>query len=269
GLSEMRRSASLAAELEKDPGSPWYALARVGLGFSLYLGGEPAAAATALEEAVICESPLPLVQMMALSALSLVAVGQGRLLWAEELVRVLGDLTGRGDLGETPQAAGAHLAAGALHAAQGHLDQARSELERALRRRRRAPGVSPWPTLEVLLQLAEVLLGHGDRTAADLLDEAQALLAAFPDGAGAQLARVSRLRQELAGLAPPALLEPLTDREATVLRLLRGTLSLREIGQELHLSPNTIKTHTRVIYRKLGVSTRRQAVEQGRRAGIC
>jgi len=54
-----------------------------------------------------------------------------------------------------------------------------------------------------------------------------------------------------------------------VLRLLRGTLSLREIGQELHLSPNTIKTHTRLIYRKLGVSTRRQAVEQGHRAGIC
>jgi LuxR family maltose regulon positive regulatory protein len=269
GLSEMRQSASLAAELEKDPGSPWYALARVGLGFSLYLCGEPAAAATALEEAVICESPLPLVQMMALSALSLVAVGQGRLLWAEELVRVAGDLTGRGDLSETPQAAGAYLAAGALHAAQGHLDQARSELERALRRRRRVPGVSPWPTLEVLLQLAEVLLGHGDRTAADLLDEAQALLAALPDGAGAQLARMSRLRQALAGLAPPALLEPLTDREATVLRLLRGTLSLREIGQELHLSPNTIKTHTRVIYRKLGVNTRRQAVEQGRRAGIC
>ena len=62
---------------------------------------------------------------------------------------------------------------------------------------------------------------------------------------------------------------PRRQREATVLRLLRGTLSLREIGQELHLSPNTIKTHTRVIYRKLGVSSRGQAVEQGRRAGIC
>ena len=165
GLSEMRQSASLAAELEKDSGSPWYALARVGLGFSLYLCGEPAAAATSMEEAVICESPLPLVQMMALSALSLVAVGQGRLLWAEELVRVAGDLTGRGDLSETPQAAGAYMAAGALHGAQGNLDQARNELERALRRGRRVPGVSPWPTLEVLLQLAEVLLGHGDRTA--------------------------------------------------------------------------------------------------------
>jgi LuxR family maltose regulon positive regulatory protein len=43
---------------------------------------------------------------------------------------------------------------------------------------------------------------------------------------------------------------------------------LREIGLQLHLSPNTIKTHTRVIYRKLGVSTRLQAVQQGRRMGI-
>ena len=46
-----------------------------------------------------------------------------------------------------------------------------------------------------------------------------------------------------------------------MLRLLRGTLSLREIGQELHLSPNTIKTHAQAIYRKLGVSTRHDAGE--------
>jgi LuxR family maltose regulon positive regulatory protein len=161
------------------------------------------------------------------------------------------------------------MAAGALHAAQGQPDQARTELEHALRRRRRVPGISPWPTLEVLLLLAGVLIELGDPAAADLLDEAQELLAALPGGADAQLARVRRLRQELGGLSQASVVEPLTEREAMVLRLLRGTLSLREIGQELHLSPNTIKTHTRVIYRKLGVSTRRQAVEQGRRAGIC
>jgi LuxR family transcriptional regulator, maltose regulon positive regulatory protein len=53
-----------------------------------------------------------------------------------------------------------------------------------------------------------------------------------------------------------------------VLRLLRGSLSLREIGLELYVSPNTIKTHTQAIYRKLGVSTRHDAVAQGRQAGI-
>jgi LuxR family maltose regulon positive regulatory protein len=161
------------------------------------------------------------------------------------------------------------MAAGGLLAAQGKLYEARAELEHALRLRRRVPGSSPWPTLETLLLLAEVLLELGDPGAADLLAEAQELLASLPDGADVQLARVSRLRQGLAGLSRAALLEPLTEREATVLRLLRGTLALREIAQELHLSPNTIKTHTRVIYRKLGVSSRGQAVEQGRRAGIC
>ena len=50
--------------------------------------------------------------------------------------------------------------------------------------------------------------------------------------------------------------------------MFQGTLSLREIGQELHLSRNTIKTHTRAIYRKLGVRTRDAAVARGRIARI-
>ena len=62
--------------------------------------------------------------------------------------------------------------------------------------------------------------------------------------------------------------EPLTDREVTVLRLLRGTLSLREIGQELHLSPNTVKTHTQAAYRKLSVSTREDAIAKAHEIGV-
>ncbi|MBV9094159.1 MAG: response regulator transcription factor [Streptosporangiaceae bacterium] len=59
---------------------------------------------------------------------------------------------------------------------------------------------------------------------------------------------------------PPT--EPLTEREQKVLYLLRGTLSLREIGRELDLSVNTVKTYTRGIYRKLGVASRRDAVRR-------
>ena len=62
--------------------------------------------------------------------------------------------------------------------------------------------------------------------------------------------------------------EPLTERELAVLRLLRGTLSLREIGQQLYLSQNTIKTHTQAIYRKLGVSARQDAVAKGHETDI-
>ena len=60
----------------------------------------------------------------------------------------------------------------------------------------------------------------------------------------------------------------LTGREMAVLRLLRGSLTLPEIAAELELSPETIKTHTRVIYRKLGVHNRRDAVSRGQEAGI-
>jgi LuxR family maltose regulon positive regulatory protein len=84
-----------------------------------------------------------------------------------------------------------------------------------------------------------------------------------------QWTRLVRLDRLMAGQSRTAsLADPLTEREVAVLRLLRGTLSLREIGRELHLSQNTIKTHARAIYRKLGVSTRPDAVEKGREAGL-
>ncbi len=45
-----------------------------------------------------------------------------------------------------------------------------------------------------------------------------------------------------------------------MLRLLASDLSAREIGEQLFLSPNTIRSHTRTIYRKLGVHSRPDAV---------
>jgi LuxR family transcriptional regulator, maltose regulon positive regulatory protein len=95
------------------------------------------------------------------------------------------------------------------------------------------------------------------------------VLTSSPGGASILLARLERLEQRLASRsrkAAPA--EPLTHREVAVLRLLSGTLSLREIGQELYLSQNTIKTHTQAIYRKLDVSSRHDAIARGRRIGI-
>ena len=95
------------------------------------------------------------------------------------------------------------------------------------------------------------------------------MLAALPDGAQAQRTRLAELDRRIAG--QPRLVwapESLTAREVAVLRLLGGTLSLREIGQELYVSSNTIKTHTQAIYRKLGVSTRHDAVQRGRHRGI-
>jgi LuxR family transcriptional regulator, maltose regulon positive regulatory protein len=62
--------------------------------------------------------------------------------------------------------------------------------------------------------------------------------------------------------------DPLSDRELTVLRLLGGTLSRRDIGRELGISTDTVKSHVRAIYRKLGVSSRSEAVERARDLGV-
>ena len=61
-----------------------------------------------------------------------------------------------------------------------------------------------------------------------------------------------------------ALVDPLSQRELDVLRLLGTDLGGPDIARELVLSLNTVRTHTRNIYAKLGVNSRRAAV---RRAG--
>ena len=268
GYRVMREGAATAAELENDPASPWYALARAALGFSLYLSGEPKAAEGPLEEAVSSEAAIPLVRMFALSVLSLAAVELGKLARAQELSDAARGLGTEGPA-ETPPSSLAYMAAGAVYAARGQLQEARSELERALEFRGRVPNSSPWTTLEALTMLTQVLLDMGDRGgAAVLVDQARLLLASLPDSTEALQARLERLEQQAAGrpkIVSPA--DPLTEREVAVLRLLQGTLSLREIGQELHLSANTIKTHAQAIYRKLGVSTRHDAVKRGREVG--
>ncbi len=58
--------------------------------------------------------------------------------------------------------------------------------------------------------------------------------------------------------------EVLTDREREVLRLLPSRLTLGEIANELYVSPNTVKFHLRIIYRKLGVNSREAAADVAR-----
>jgi LuxR family maltose regulon positive regulatory protein len=58
------------------------------------------------------------------------------------------------------------------------------------------------------------------------------------------------------------LVEPLSERELDVLRLLGTELSGPEIAQELNVSLNTLRTHTQNIYTKLGVNNRRAAIRR-------
>ena len=62
--------------------------------------------------------------------------------------------------------------------------------------------------------------------------------------------------------------EPLTQSETRVLRYLPTHLGTPEIAAELYLSANTVKTHLRHLYRKLGAHSRREAVQRARAIGL-
>jgi LuxR family maltose regulon positive regulatory protein len=62
--------------------------------------------------------------------------------------------------------------------------------------------------------------------------------------------------------------EPLSERETQVLRLLDSALTAEEIGRELYLSVNTVRTHIRSIYGKLAVHGRIEAVQKARECGL-
>ncbi|MEU4242695.1 LuxR C-terminal-related transcriptional regulator [Actinoplanes sp. NPDC026619] len=71
-----------------------------------------------------------------------------------------------------------------------------------------------------------------------------------------------------AARATGALAEELTDRELSILRMLPGTATQREIGAALFLSINTVKAYNKSLYRKLGVGGRQDAVRAARRLGL-
>jgi len=86
----------------------------------------------------------------------------------------------------------------------------------------------------------------------------------------------SHLKQLLQAASPSTgraptqrgLVEPLSERELQVLRLLRGDLAGPEIANELVVSLNTVRTHTKNIYAKLGVTSRREAVRRAEELGL-
>ena len=80
----------------------------------------------------------------------------------------------------------------------------------------------------------------------------------------ARTERVLALHTGAASISRVRPAEPLSVREQEILRWLSSQLSLREIAGQLFLSYDTVKSHARHIYRKLGVSSREQAVSQVR-----
>ena len=130
------------------------------------------------------------------------------------------------------------------------------------------------PSVLALLRLLDVLEGTGrHEEAVRRLDEYAMKARRVGLGGGApailearRAVLEARLRNQVR--RESGIVEPLTERELEVLRLMPTHLSNGEIGARLYMSVNTVKTHTRAIFRKLQVSSRSQAVHQAGALGI-
>jgi LuxR family maltose regulon positive regulatory protein len=147
--------------------------------------------------------------------------------------------------------------------ARGDQRQAAATLEQALARAGPEGYVATFA--DELPGLAPLLRAVPARGSAG--EHARRVLAAASSGAAGTPAKGSPAKGSPAtgspvGAARQGLVDELSDRERQVLHLLRGDLSGPEIARELIVSLNTVRTHTKNIYMKLGVNNRREAVRR-------
>ncbi len=239
-------------------------------GYLLFLAGENDEARSLSDEALgLAEAPArPHGVVIARSTLALLAAASGdgdeALEHAERAV-------------ETAEAVGADQSAsgGAARVARAVALAANGKLRAAERdavegeRLRRCPDPEAGH-IHSLLVLATVRARRGRTDAAEAdLRTARKRLASFSDaGALTALAETVEATLERVRAAAAIVVEAPSEAELVVLRLLSTDLSQREIGARLYLSMNTVKTHMRVLYRKLGVTSRGAAVERAAALGL-
>ncbi len=218
---------------------------------------------------------LPLdLQLAGLLGLSLLQLGRG-----DALDRLLAEAAPAATAAEqhwgdaaAPLVAQLYLADARRRYELGDLAQARARQDHAMRL---AEIAADSLTLVIgLVYLADLELAAGHRSAAQTaLLRAREVLDNDPTApfvhdllrvAEARIGRVAVRSAARSGV----LLDELTDREMSILRMLPGSASQREIGAALFLSINTVKAYNKSLYRKLGAASRQEAVTTARRLGL-
>jgi LuxR family transcriptional regulator, maltose regulon positive regulatory protein len=239
---------------------------------ALYFAGELDAAWSAALRVV--EHPdterRPPGHAIARSTLALVAVDRGQLLSARRHAERAKELVG--GIGTSRSWLGAHAfaALGAVLAGEGKLVDAERELAHA--EHYFSDEVATVHHAWLLVLLARVRVRRGRLAQAEAtLRAAREALAELED-----VGRISALADEVAleletaraRAGSGAMLESPTEAELAVLRLLATDLSTRQMAEQLYLSPNTIRSHMRALYRKLGVNARADAVARATSLGL-
>ena len=156
----------------------------------------------------------------------------------------------------------------ALH--QGDVKERDRQLTYAMRARPACTSVLPFLAVRARLQLAKVYRAVGDATTArQLLKEIDDVLSHCP-ALGVLVDEVDELRRVLTTSARAGAGggSPLTPAELRLLPYLQTHLTIREIGERLFLSRNTVSSEIKSIYRKMGATSRSDAVRHATAVGL-
>jgi LuxR family maltose regulon positive regulatory protein len=270
GVYEMRRDARTAWE-GLSPASPYRATMLYTEGISYLLEGDPAQAGPILARALDLatrSSSSPLVGLILAQQCGVAAEGND---WSEvtTLARQAAALVDDGHLGDYWTSALVYAWASRAAAHEGDDSRARLYLGRAARLRPLLTYILPVVSVQALLEMTRSYVALGDPGgAAAALAQVRDILRQRPD-----LGILPEIADRLqASLAPAKAhtngASSLTSAELRLLPLLSTHLSYQEIGEQLHVSKNTVKTQAYSAYRKLGVSTRSEAVDRTRELGL-
>jgi LuxR family transcriptional regulator, maltose regulon positive regulatory protein len=267
-MGDFGKTVSYAREALALEHGPWRAISANCLGTAFYWLDETAQARQQLEATIeVGRDLVPLVALFAVGLLALLDCERQDWNGVSARLHAARQMIDAGALGEYWMTAGVELAGGLVLERRDELERAEMAMARSLVLYRR--GQAPVEIANALLHLARLHIRQGhDAVARDEIGEAAMLVRSCPDPGP----RIQRLLAQARGHAgvdargvPRATGgEELSEGEYRVLRLLASNLTQREIGAELYLSLNTIKSHTRSIFRKLGASSREQCVARAR-----
>ena len=252
--------------------SPWRDQALILLGEAHLLLGETAKAQSAFEECSATSAARGSIDDVILSEseLAVLAMDDGR--WADATRHVETALTAveRGRMHDYATTLLAFAAAARLAVHRGDLADARRQLTKAMRARPTCTYAIPFIAVRLRLQLAKVSWSLTDHpTARHQIRENDHNLHHRP-ALGVLVDQVADFRAFISSAeqTEPAGGPPLTPAELRLLPYLQTHLSIREIGERLYISRNTVSSEVGSIYRKLGVSARSDAVEAAMAMGL-
>jgi LuxR family maltose regulon positive regulatory protein len=270
GVDQMRADAE-AAVAGLAPGSPWSATALLLEGIAHILAGDADRADPILASAAEVAThigALPTASA-ALAQRALIAIARHDWIEADALAGHGLEIARAGQLNDYEMSPLLHAVAARTALHRGDVARGQDHLTRAAHLRPRLTAVLPHRAVQTLLELTRAHLALTDVAAArTLLREAQIILhhrphlGTLPAQAAQLQSKLDMLRETTTGAAT------LTNAELRLLPLLSTHLTFREIGERLYLSQHTIKCQALSVYRKLGVSSRSQAIQRVQQTGL-